>query len=342
LSESAHTEAFDLAIVGFGPSGAVAAAMLGQAGLRVLVVDKATEVYDKPRALALDHEAMRILQGLGLAEAVQAHTAPFTASEHFGVNGQMIRRLTMLPPPYPLGWTPSMVFSQPAVEGILRDAVQAVPSVTVRLGLELVGLTQDPHRATLTLRTQDGTVQTAQAQYVIGCDGASSTVRRLTGLALDDLNFDEPWLVVDVLANASGLAKLPQASAQYCEPTRPCSYLIGVGAHRRWEIMLMPGEKPEAMVQDEQVWALLARWLTPADGVLWRRASYRFHALVAHDWHQGRVFIAGDAAHQQPPFLGQGMCQGLRDVANLAWKLHAVIKGQAHRRSRHWAVHLRA
>ncbi len=320
---------FDVAVVGFGPSGAVAAALLGQAGLRVLAVDKSREVYDKPRAVAIDHEIMRVLQGLGVAQAVAQHTEPFSASEHFGADGQMIRKLTMLPPPYPMGWTPSMVFRQPPVEQILRERVAALPSVEVRLGVELVDLVQDAVGVSLSLRADDGSTQEARAQYVIGCDGASSSVRRLCGIELEDLGFDEPWLVVDLLANDQGLEKLPKASAQFCEPARPVSYIIGTGAHRRFEIMLLPGEDPRAMEHEDQVWKLLERWITPQDAQLWRRASYRFHALLATQWRKGRVFVAGDAAHQQPPFLGQGMCQGVRDVSNLAWKLQQVMAGHA-------------
>jgi 3-(3-hydroxy-phenyl)propionate hydroxylase len=321
--------AYDVAIVGFGPCGAVAAALLGQAGLRVLVVDKSHPIYDKPRAVAMDHEIMRVLQGIGVADAVLPHTEPFSASEHFGADGQLIRRLTMLPPPYPMGWTPSMVFRQPPVEQILRDRVAALPSVDVQLGAELIALAQDADGVSLHWQQVDGPPGSARAAYVMGCDGASSTVRRLVGIELEDLDFDEPWLVVDVLANEQGLAKLPRASAQFCEPARPISFIIGTGNHRRWEIMLLPGEDAQVMTQTAEVWRLLARWLTPDDGVLWRSASYRFHALVAGRWRDGRVFIAGDAAHQQPPFLGQGMCQGVRDVANLAWKLQQVLAGKA-------------
>jgi 3-(3-hydroxy-phenyl)propionate hydroxylase len=128
--------------------------------------------------------------------------------------------------------------------------------------------------------------------------------------------------VIDLRVNERGLAKLPQVSIQYCEPERPSTYLVGVGSHRRWELMLQPNEKPDP-------WKLLERWLTPADAELWRAASYRFHALVAREWRCGRVFLAGDAAHQQPPFTGQGMCQGIRDAANLSWKLHYKLTGKA-------------
>ncbi len=319
------SDLYDVAIVGMGPTGAVAASLLGQTGLKVLIIDKAEEIYPKPRAIALDHEIMRVFQELGIADVVAKYTEPFTASEHFGADGQMIRRLDMLPPPYPMGWTPSMVFLQPPVEKILRNRVQSFPNVRVSLGCELTSFMQDAEGVAISYLDAAGVANSACAQYVIGCDGASSMARRLCGIELEDLDFDEPWLVIDVQANDAGLAKLPTCSAQYCEPARPISYVICTGKHRRWEIMLLPGEDPEAMLADDQVWKLLARWITPQDGVLWRKAAYRFHALVAKDWRKGRVFLAGDAAHQQPPFLGQGMCQGIRDAVNVAWKLKHVL-----------------
>ncbi len=315
----------DVAVVGFGPTGATLAALLGQAGVRTLVVDRATAIYDKPRAFALDHEIMRVFQGLGIAAEVEPHTAPFTPSEYYGADGRLIKRLGSVPPPYPLGWPPNMVFNQPAVEAVLRKGAAALPSVDVRLGVELTDFDSEKD---VRLKFRDGT--TASAKYLVGCDGAASFVRQRLGIGHEDLGFDEPWLVVDLLVGEAALGKLPKVSIQYCEPRRPATYLVGPGNHRRWEIMLLPGEDGAALAQEPQLWRLLSRWLSPDDAKLWRAASYRFHALVASRWRDGPVFLAGDAAHQQPPFTGQGMCQGIRDAANLAWKLsHSLAKGKS-------------
>ncbi len=319
----------DVLVAGFGPTGALAASLLGQRGIRTLAIDRHRDVYDKPRAIAIDHEILRLFDNIGLAEKIAPHIAPFPASEHYGTEGQLIRRIDMVPPPYPLGYTPTMVFSQPPVEAAMRAHAASYPSVTIDLGTELLDVEQTAHGVTAHLRTDSGQISHVTAKYLIACDGASSPVRERLGIALDDLAFDEPWLVVDILVHDHAIAKLPTNAAQYCDPARPTSYIVGPANHRRWEIMLLPGEDPRAMENPAAIWRLLARWLSPDDATLWRAASYRFHALVAREWRRGRVFLAGDAAHQQPPFIGQGMCQGLRDAANLVWKLDRVLKGQS-------------
>ncbi len=320
---------FDVAIVGFGPTGAVAAGLLGLQGIRTFVCDELTEVYDKPRAIALDHEIMRVFQQLGIAQALEPFTEPFTNSEFYGVDGQLIKCMSTVAPPYPLAFTPSLVFTQPAMEAVLRQRISSMPSVQVDLGQKVTGLHQSDDAVTLTVTDAQGQTRQVSARYLIACDGASSFVRKQMGIELQDLGFDEPWLVVDVLVNDKGLAKLPKVSVQYCEPQRPCTYVIGPKNHRRWEIALNPGEDPKAMATPEATWQLLSRWLQTNEATLWRQASYQFHALVAKDWRRDRVFLAGDAAHQQPPFLGQGMCQGIRDAANLSWKLANVVQARA-------------
>jgi 3-(3-hydroxy-phenyl)propionate hydroxylase len=325
----ADTNEFQVVVVGFGPSGAVATSLLGALGIRTLAIDKDRSVYDRPRAIALDHEILRLFDNLGVAERLAPYIAPFPASEHFGAKGQLIRRIDMVSEPYPLGYTPTMVFTQPPVEEELRAHARSYPDVVVELGTELRQLTQGATGVTLELRSDTGVARNVTADYVIACDGASSGVRRQLGIEFEDLTFDEPWLVVDLQVKDAALTKLPRTAAQFCDPARPTTYIVGPASHRRFEIMLLPGEHPRAMEQPEQVWRLLARWLTPDDATLWRAASYRFHALVARKWRSGRVFLAGDAAHQQPPFIGQGMCQGIRDVANLAWKLERVLRGRS-------------
>jgi 3-(3-hydroxy-phenyl)propionate hydroxylase len=329
LSLKQHRSDFEVVVVGHGPTGAIAASLLGDRGIRTLAIDCLHDVYDKPRAIAIDHEILRLLDNLGAAERVLPYIAPFPASQHFGASGQLIRRIDMVPEPYPLGYTPSMVFTQPPVEAALRAHAAAYDSVEVELGTEMLRFDQSADHVTLHLRDDKDATRSITTDYMIACDGASSGTRQALGIAFEDLMFDEPWLVVDLRVDYASLGKLPETAAQFCDPSRPTSFIIGPGNHRRFEIMLLPDEDPCEMEEPAQVWRLLARWITPDDATLWRAASYRFHALVAREWRRGRVFLAGDAAHQQPPFIGQGMCQGIRDVGNLVWKLDRVLKGQS-------------
>lgn len=312
----------DVAIVGGGPTGVVLAALLGQAGLSVHLCERLDGVHEVPRAISLDDEVLRLFQQIGVIEQVEPFIEPFAPTEYVGADGRPIRRLTMAKPPYAQGYTPSVVFSQPPVERVLRARVGALPGVVFSTGLEMTGFDQDGEG--VTLRYTDGS--RVRARYAVGCDGGASRVRQELGIELEDLDFDEPWLVVDVLCNQSGLARLPPTSVQFCDPERPCALVLGPKNHRRWEFSLKPGEDPEAAATPDCTWKLLSRWLQPGDGTLWRQTPYRFHALVAVRWRVGRVFVAGDAAHMQPPFLGQGLCQGQRDAANLAWKLLAVLR----------------
>lgn len=316
----------DVIIVGLGPTGATLAALLGQRGICVAAFDKLPDLYPLPRAIGLDHEVMRIVQELGIADKVQKHTAPYRPSEYRGMDGQLIKRLDMAPPPFRLGWAPNYVFDQPAFEGIIRTRLSELASIQVHLEADVTAEGQDADGAWIDVRLR-GEERTTRftGKYLIACDGGASPIRTRLGIPLEDLNFHEPWLVVDAILNEDKLAGLPQTQVQYCEADRPSTFVVLPGNHRRWEIMLLPGDSLSPEFPENELWPLLERWIRPDDGKLWRAAAYRFHGLVASEWRQGRILLAGDAAHMTPPFMAQGMAQGLRDAQNLAWKLERVL-----------------
>jgi 3-(3-hydroxy-phenyl)propionate hydroxylase len=316
--------------VGFGPTGATLANLLGQAGVRTLVAERAPEVHTLPRAVHCDHEVMRIFQSLGLAERILPHTGPIKGYEFRNADGKMIMCFELRDTITSQGWRPDYMFHQPTVERLLRDAACERNSVEARLGQELVKLEEDPDGVTLTLRdADDGRERTLRTRYLVGCDGASSPTRELAGLDTEDLAFDEPWLVVDATTERPrDEIGFPPVPLQHCDPRRPTTLIPVVGPHIRWEFMLLPGEGME-MQEPERVRALIADWVDPDQVEVIRSAVYRFHAVVGTQWRTRRVFVAGDAAHQMPPFLGQGLCAGIRDVANLAWKLRLALAGYA-------------
>jgi 3-(3-hydroxy-phenyl)propionate hydroxylase len=316
---------YDALIVGFGPVGATMANLLARRGLRIGVVDAEFEIYDKPRALTFDHEAMRIFQACGLADRIAEFTAPHRGTHYLGIDGRVIKKFDPLPPPYPLGWSPTSTFVQPEIERLLRDGVAGSAAVDLFLGHLGVAFTQDDKGVALTvLDVTQGKERVLQARTLLGCDGANSFVRKHLDIPLEDLGFDEWWMVVD--ARIRRPVDLPPRSIQYCWPSRPSSFIPGPGSLRRWEIKLLPGEQPEEFGRHENVVRQISRFVDPSCVEIWRSAVYRFHALLAERWRHGRVFLLGDACHQTPPFLGQGMCAGIRDAGNLAWKLAMVVQ----------------
>lgn len=314
----------DVLVVGLGPVGATMAALLVRQGIRVVAIDRDTVVYPLPRAVHFDHEIMRLFQQLGVAEAVGAQARPVPAYEFRNGEGQLLMRLPPAPVT-PSGWASGYMFHQPSLEDALRGLLAASPLADARLGVRLTALAQDAEGVSADLRGPDGP-ERLRARWLIGCDGASSAVREAIGGKLADYQFDEPWLVVDVTAGPD--ARLPDVNLQVCDPKRPTTCVFGGPGRHRWEFMLLPGETPEAMLADGVVEALIAPWRC-GPLTIERKAVYRFHGLVADRWRDGRVLLAGDSAHQTPPFAGQGMCSGLRDAANLAWKLKAVLDGAA-------------
>lgn len=318
----------DVLIAGYGPTGATLAALLARRGWRVIVLDQASAIYDKPRAITADQEALRIFQELGLADDVVARAIPHPGTDYLGMDGQVIKRFYPAPPPDPLGWMPNFMFVQPELEATLREAVEQHDTVRTLLLHRLLSVQQDREQVVAqVLRLADGAPVSLRARYLVAADGASSVVRKQLMPAVEDLAFDEWWLIVDCWLRRP--MDLPSRAVQYCRPSRPGTYMVGPGGLRRWEIKMLPHERPEQFQSHEAVWRVLGEFVDTSGLEHCRTAVYRFHALVVDQWRRGRVFLAGDAAHQMPPFLGQGLCAGLRDALNLAWKLDAVMRGQA-------------
>ena len=303
-----------VAIVGYGPVGALLGNLLGQAGLSVDIYERDTEIYALPRAVHFDGEVMRIFQSVGLAEPIAAATRNSSKGMNF-VNAEgrtlMVRR--GIDGPGPHGWAGNWYFHQPDLERILRGGVARFPNVAVHLGREIADVAE------------------LDARFVIGCDGARSMVRQTIGSRQRDLGLHQPWLVVDLLCDPESerVRTLPDHTIQLCDPVRPMTVVHVGGRRRRWEIMLMPGDDPARLTDPAIFWPMMARWLGPQDAELERSAVYTFHSVIQEGWRKGHLLLAGDACHQTPPFLGQGMCAGMRDASNLAWKLASVIGGGA-------------
>ena len=328
----------DVAIVGAGPVGLVLGILLAQRDRSVVVLEQWPTPYTLPRAVHFDHEVGRILQSCGVADEVRAVSEPAEIYEWRNGQGATLLRFGRVGASLS-GWPFSSMFCQPELEAVLRGRADSLPMLEVRPGVRVCGIEEHDDHVTVhhvsvqvgsdrrLVERRDATASVG-ARYAVGCDGANSTVRSLLDVHVDDRGFFYDWLIVDVILDEPTVFDPP--NLQVCDPVRPTTAVSGGPGRRRWEFMRLPDESIDDLNHASRAWELLAPWgVHPGNARLERHAVYTFQARAAAKWQVGRIFLAGDAAHQMPPFAGQGMCAGLRDAANLAWKLDLVLQGRA-------------
>lgn len=316
----------DVLIVGLGPVGATAAALLSARGHSVVAVERELGIYPLPRAVGFDGDIMRIFQAMNLHEVIEPHTRFSPYYDFLAADGSLLLSYDRSMTVHHSGWRQNVTFFQPAVETALRGQAEDTGRTQTFLGATFVSASQDENGVTAQFSSTNGPLE-MRARYLIGCDGARSQVRCAMDVGLRDYGFNEPWLVVDFLAD--DLLGLPDRNVQICDPERPATYMqMGPGRYR-WEFMILPDDDPDTIQSPTKIAQLLAeRGINRSDPIE-RRAVYRFHGRLANDWRVGRMILAGDAAHQMPPFAGQGFCSGLRDVFSLSWILDLILRKEA-------------
>jgi 3-(3-hydroxy-phenyl)propionate hydroxylase len=321
-----QTKRYDVAVIGCGPSGLTAAALLASRGCSVIALEKHPHRYGLPRASHLDHEVVRIVQEVGAREPIFEDNDAFSSYRWYGANGQLLFEVPISDTSIS-GFQSNFIIFQPVLEGALYDALDRMPEARVELGAEVIALDVTADGVTLTV-TQAGITSSIDAAYVLAADGAGSSVRdEILQIRREDFGFNEKWLDIDSRVKR----QLPrEIYGQYCDPSRP-AYIGPLGKrHFRFECALLAGETEEDVLRPEKVWEVLGKYgVGPDDIEPIRQIVYTFEARIAERWRDGRVFLVGDAAHTMPPYMGQGMCSGIRDASNLAWKLDLVLRGVA-------------
>ncbi len=307
-------------IVGGGPCGLTLANLLGSQGAAALLVERNASTVREPRAVSIDDESLRTMQAIGLSGVVLPTVVPGYGSDYLTPAGRCF--LSVEPTGRPFGFPRRNAFRQPQLEAMLQTGMERFPTIRSEFGWTLEAFDQDGTGVTAHLSSKEGP-RRVRCDYLVGCDGAGSTVRRQLGLRLEGKTFAERWLIVD-LENSPAERR---NTVVFCDSARPCIALPGPDLTRRFEFKLHPGESEVDILRSDVVDHLLSSHGAHAGSVLVRKVVYTFHARVAPRWSTGRVFLAGDAAHLTPPFAGQGMNSGLRDCSNLAWKLKSVTAG---------------
>ena len=323
-------------VVGAGPAGCTAALLLADSSIPVTLLERWPQPHPLPRAVHLDDEVARVLDRIGVAEGFLARSRPGSGLRLLDAEHRVMAEFHREHQASQHGFPQANMFHQPDLEELMLARVEAHPLIDLRRGTEVIGLDDDDAPGPLTAapvrvhaRIAAGP-QTFAARVVLGCDGANSTIRELTGITMEDLGFTERWLVVDIQAE-DGLNTWDGVE-QICDPARAATFMQVTGDRYRWEFRLLDGEDEAGLITPAALGRLLQPWTGRSDlaGLkVIRGASYTFRARLASRFQAGRVFLLGDAAHLTPPFIGQGLAAGLRDADNLAWKLAHVLTGRA-------------
>ncbi|AKQ68475.1 3-(3-hydroxy-phenyl)propionate hydroxylase [Myxococcus hansupus] len=324
---SADVEEVDVVIVGGGPVGVLTANLLGLQGVRVLVLEREHAPHGQPRAFSCDDEALRIYQAAGLLDAMKPGLRQGRHVTFTGVGGQPIAQVRLGEVDSGFGYTPMWFFYPPLLERALREGLSRFPAAELRTGTDVEALEQDGAGVTVRYREPTtGARRAVHCRYLVACDGGRSTVRALLSVPLEEQGAQEPWIAI---SGTVAEEDAPSECHVVCDPERPAFLGRGPVGQFRWEFRLRTGETGEEMMQPGTIRRLIGPYVNPDRVKVERAQLYSVRSEVARHWRVGRTFLAGDAAHLMPPFLGQGLVSGLRDAANLAWKVAWVLQGRA-------------
>lgn len=307
-------------VIGAGPTGLTITNLLARYGVDVLLVERNATTVQEPRAVSIDDESLRTMQSVGVINDLLPNIVLGYGSEYFSPGGRPF--LKVKPTTLEYGYPRRNAFRQPVLEGALRRHLSNFSTVTPWFEAEVKNVSQTPDVVSLTVE-RNGAASEVTCDYLLSCDGSRSLVRQRLGITMQGSTYNERWLIVD-LENTSDPARDTKV---YCDPARPCLSLPGPHGTRRFEFMLHEGESEDQALAPANVETLLQTHGENGSATIKRKVVYAFHARMAERWRDGRIFLAGDAAHLMPPFAGQGMNSGIRDAHNLAWKVAAVVKG---------------
>ncbi len=319
---------FDVTVVGLGPAGGTLANLLAMHDFSILILDREKSFYPLPRAVHFDDEIMRVFQTIGITKEFLKHTIINKGTKFVNSKDKVILDWPRPKKITANGWYPSYRFHQPDLEKKLRKKLKNYKKVLVEQNSEVIKIKNSKNHVDITyLNINNHKEYLVRSKYVIGCDGANSITRKQMKTKMDNLGFTQKWAVVDLILKKKK-NNLPDRTIQYSNPKQPATYCRNVGRRRRWEFAIKKNHSDKKVLSENYIWHFLKPWLNKSEAIIERKTIYTFESAIARKWRKGRVFIAGDAAHLMPPFMGQGMCAGIRDASNLAWKIANCIRNK--------------
>ncbi len=319
---------YDVTIIGLGPTGGTLANLIALQGFSVLILEREKSFYPLPRAVHFDDEIMRVFQTIGITNDFLKYTIINKGTRFVNSKGKIV-----LDWPRPRivtenGWYPSYRFNQPDLEKQLRKKLKKYKKVKIKQNSEVTKIKNFKNYVKINFKNIiDNNIDEIKSKYVIGCDGANSITRSQMNTKMDNLGFTQKWAVVDLILKKEK-KKLPDRTIQYSNSKQPATYCRNVGKRRRWEFAIKNNQTEKKILSNSYIWSFLKPWLKKNEALIERKTIYTFKSAISRKWKKKRIFIAGDAAHLMPPFMGQGMCAGIRDVSNLAWKISKCLKSK--------------
>ena len=319
---------FDVTIVGLGPAGGTLANLLAMHGFSILILDREKSFYPLPRAVHFDDEIMRVFQTIGITKEFLKHTIINKGTKFVNSKDKVILDWPRPKKITDNGWYPSYRFHQPDLEKKLRKKLKNYKKVSIEQNSEVKKIINSKNQVDIIYANISSHKEyIVRSKYLVGCDGANSITRKQMKTTMDNLGFTQKWAVVDLILKKKK-NNLPDRTIQYSNPKQPATYCRNVGKRRRWEFAIKKNHSDKKVLSESYIWNFLKPWLKKSEAIIERKTIYTFESAIARKWRKGRVFIAGDAAHLMPPFMGQGMCAGIRDASNLAWKIANCLRNK--------------
>ena len=319
---------YDVTIIGLGPTGGTLANLIALRGFSVLILEREKSFYPLPRAVHFDDEIMRVFQTIGITKDFLKHTIINKGTKFVNSKGKIILDWPRPRTVTENGWYPSYRFNQPDLEKQLRKKLKKYKKVKVKQNSEVTKIKNFKDHVKIYFKNViDKNIEEIKSKYVVGCDGANSITRNQMRTKMDNLGFTQKWAVVDLILKKEK-KNLPDRTIQYSNSKQPATYCRNVGKRRRWEFAIRNNQTEKTILSNSYIWNFLKPWLKKNEAFIERKTIYTFKSAISRKWKKGRIFIAGDAAHLMPPFMGQGMCAGIRDVSNLAWKIAKCLRNK--------------